>query len=96
MSRSQIEEADDGSPSHLFHLLAGTLTILLSNGLVIIGIIWDIHFLLIPWLLIYLIGKLDQDKGLLAVIALIKLLDIHTIDGSNNWVYITVYPIVGL
>ena len=58
--RTQIDEVRDTRAGEVFHLLAGTFTILISNGLVIIGIIWDIHFLLIPWLLIYLVGRLQD------------------------------------
>ena len=52
-------EEDNG---HMIHAVVGMFLILLSNGLVIIGILCNIHFLLIPWLLIYILGIFFSDN----------------------------------
>ena len=52
-----MEFGSDEQKDHMMHALGGMLIILFSNGLVIVGICCNIHFLLIPWLIIYVIGK---------------------------------------
>ena len=52
----KMKFVSEGDENHLIQALVGLFLILFSNGLVIIGILCNIHFLLIPWLIIYLSG----------------------------------------
>ena len=51
--RSETEEHF----GHWVHAILGMLTIFIINTLVIFGILFDLHYLLIPWLLIYFLGS---------------------------------------
>ena len=48
-----IEHLEDERP----HILPGVLIVFAFNFFVIIGIIGNLSFLLIPWLLFYCVGK---------------------------------------
>ena len=52
----KMKFVSEGDENHLIQALVGLFLIVFSNGLVIIGILCNIHFLLIPWLVIYLSG----------------------------------------
>ena len=46
------------SSKHWFHMLIGMFLVIIVNSLVVIGIVFNIHFLLIPWQLVYTLGEL--------------------------------------
>ena len=54
--RSETEEHF----KHWVHAILGMLTIFIINTLVIFGILFNLHYLLIPWLLIYFLGSLGR------------------------------------
>ena len=53
--------SDDGFAKkafkHWFNVIIGMHLIILVNGLVILGILFNIHLMLLPWLLLYFFGK---------------------------------------
>ena len=51
----------DNQMAEMLHIILGIVLVFSCNFMVIIGIIADICFLLIPWLVIYALGKNDAD-----------------------------------
>ena len=53
--------SDDGFAKkafkHWFNVIIGMHLIILVNGLVILGILFNFHLMLLPWLLLYFFGK---------------------------------------
>ena len=39
------------------HMLIGNFLVIIVNSLVVIGILFNIYFLLIPWQLVYILGE---------------------------------------
>ena len=42
---------------HWFNVIIGMHLIILVNGLVILGIFFNFHLMLLPWLVLYMLGK---------------------------------------
>ena len=55
--RPDIQSSLDESVERWLHLTVGMVLTCLCNVLVILGIIYNIHFLLIPWIVLYFFGK---------------------------------------
>ena len=44
------------------HLLIGMFLVIIVNSLVVIGIVFNIYFLLIPWQVVYILGEVINYK----------------------------------
>ena len=77
----------DDERNHVMHALGGMILILISNCLVIIGIYCNVHFFLIPWLFIYLMGKcyFGQPFMLIIIIGFIILTIMTLMDLHNTF-----------
>ena len=68
---------------HLSHILIGVVVVLACNAMVIVAIIAAIHSLMIPWLVVYGVGKYIVNKTSLYTKVFILDVDVRTIMFSS-------------